>query len=518
MSDPVTRPAGTPPLSPPGRPPGRRGRGSGMPSWGIIAAFILLLGLAAVVILVLPGLNHEPGISVKQRRATTPTDATITAVSPAAANETGTPGPVKAVSGRDLPGTAVPEVVPIREKAVMAQRKWFQQQARAEAENMGKWGDRQYREALALAEKGSHQIQKYEFAPAIISFASAEQKITGLDGIREEVLEKALEKGGAALDKGDADMAKRQFNLALAIDPGNQGARSGLKRASTLSSVFEMTQEAGKHLEAGSLEEAQRLLSRAVKFDPHFTAASDLLRETRKRIRRQNFEKGMGTALSALAANNLGRSQRALERAAGIYPEDPAVTELSSRLIQAEKAQSLRLHLDKARDYSEKEMWADAASWYKKTLSIAPQSLSALEGMANARRLLAIQAALEKIILHPKRLKEAGPLKDARQTIQVARAVKDKGPVLTRKIEQADAVVRLAVRPVPVTFVSDGETKIVIFHLGGLGRFHRRTISLKPGNYTVTGSRPGYRDLRKEVLVKGTAPEMRVSIACDEKL
>ena len=509
MSDPVLRPPGTPP---PGQPPVPKGRSSRLVFWGVFAAFLLLAGLAVVVIWVLPDLNHDSGIPVK--------------APPNPASVTTTPAPPETAATADgnippaglSPSTSGQAASEVRERALVARQKWFEQKARAELENMQNWGDRKYQEALALAEKGGLEIQKNEFPQAAESFSSAVQKIRILNSTRGKLLEKALSKGMEALDKADAAAAKRQFNLALAIDPESKEAKRGLKRAGTIVSVSEMLHEARASLEAGSLNKAERLLSRAVEIDPDFTAASSLLEKTRGRIRKQDFDRAMGTALSALAENHLSKSRRALERAAKIYPQGPGVKELSVRLQEAERAQKLSQHLDKAREFSRNEQWSDACSQYEKALSIAPHNLTALEGASHAKKLLAVHSALEKIILHPERLSETGPLKDARRTIRIAAAVRNKDPVLSRKIEQADKAVRLAVSPVPVTFISDGQTEVTVFHLGRLGRFHRRTISMKPGIYTAAGTRTGYRDTRKKVVVEGGKSPVSVSIACNEKI
>ncbi len=512
MSNPVLRPPETPPLSPPGHPPAPNGRGSRLGFWVILAALVLLVGLAVAVIRVLPELNRDPGFPVKTPR----TPASVTAApSPP---ETAAPVTGKTTPARQSPGGPGLEASEVIRNADTARQNWFEKKARAELGNMQKWGGSQYREALALAEKGSLQIQRNEFSQAAQSFSSAAEKISILNSTRNKLLEKAIEKGRAALDKADAAGAEKQFNLALSIDPENSEAKNGLERAATIVSVSEMLHEARGRLETGNLDEAEDLLYQAVQIDPEFTAASNLLEETRGRIRKQNFDRAMGKALSALAGNDLSKSRRALEQAAKIFPRDPAVKELSGRLQQAEKAQGLKVYLEKARDYSRKEQWSDACSQYEKALGIAPHNLSVLEGAARARKLFDVQSALEKIILHPERLREAGPLKDARQTIRIAAAIRNKGPVLSGRIEQAEKAVRLAVSPVPVTFISDGQTEITIFHLGRLGRLRRRTISMKPGIYTAAGTRPGYRDVRKKFVVEGEKSSVSVSIACDEKI
>jgi hypothetical protein len=76
--------------------------------------------------------------------------------------------------------------------------------------------------------------------------------------------------------------------------------------------------------------------------------------------------------------------------------------------------------------------------------------------------------------------------------------------------------VRQARQPLPVTLTSDGETEVVIYHVGRLGRFIDQQLELRPGTYTAVGSRPGYRDVRREFRVQPGHPAAIVDIRCEE--
>jgi hypothetical protein len=54
--------------------------------------------------------------------------------------------------------------------------------------------------------------------------------------------------------------------------------------------------------------------------------------------------------------------------------------------------------------------------------------------------------------------------------------------------------------------------------VGPLGRFQDREIALTPGTYTLVGSRPGYKDVRVEVIVDPDSPAPRVHVACQERV
>ncbi len=76
----------------------------------------------------------------------------------------------------------------------------------------------------------------------------------------------------------------------------------------------------------------------------------------------------------------------------------------------------------------------------------------------------------------------------------------------------------MASAPVRVRLESDDETEVTVYTVGRLGTFRERELELRPGAYTVVGSRRGYRDVRHQlVVVAGQEPEPLV-VRCEEKI
>jgi hypothetical protein len=59
-------------------------------------------------------------------------------------------------------------------------------------------------------------------------------------------------------------------------------------------------------------------------------------------------------------------------------------------------------------------------------------------------------------------------------------------------------------------------TSVQIYHVGKLGQFTSQQLELRPGTYTVVGSRPGYRDVRQTLTVKPGAAQATMDIRCEE--
>jgi hypothetical protein len=69
-----------------------------------------------------------------------------------------------------------------------------------------------------------------------------------------------------------------------------------------------------------------------------------------------------------------------------------------------------------------------------------------------------------------------------------------------------------------VVLESDAATEVMVYRVGRLGTFTRHELKLKPGTYTVVGSRPGYRDVRLQLVVTPGPPPMPLVIRCTESL
>jgi hypothetical protein len=83
-------------------------------------------------------------------------------------------------------------------------------------------------------------------------------------------------------------------------------------------------------------------------------------------------------------------------------------------------------------------------------------------------------------------------------------------------VTQLQESVRLALIPVELIIHSDMQTEVAIYHVGRLGHFEEKIISLRPGNYTVTGSRPGFRDVRRVIKLRPDSSMPPILIRCEE--
>jgi hypothetical protein len=118
----------------------------------------------------------------------------------------------------------------------------------------------------------------------------------------------------------------------------------------------------------------------------------------------------------------------------------------------------------------------------------------------------------------PKVMESDPQLKNAIRLIEEAEKLEQKGPHLTARLNELNTLVDLAKTPVKVILESDNLTEIAVYKVGKLGKFTSRELSLRPGTYTVVGSRNGYQDVRLKITVKPGQTSLRVSIICNIKV
>jgi hypothetical protein len=90
--------------------------------------------------------------------------------------------------------------------------------------------------------------------------------------------------------------------------------------------------------------------------------------------------------------------------------------------------------------------------------------------------------------------------------------------VLKNQIAKLDDWLVRADQPVQVAFESDNATHVTIYKVGELGVFAQRSLELRPGSYTVVGTRPGYRDVRRQINVTPGAPLDPIVIRCEDRI
>jgi len=125
---------------------------------------------------------------------------------------------------------------------------------------------------------------------------------------------------------------------------------------------------------------------------------------------------------------------------------------------------------------------------------------------------------MQAILARPDRLQEKGVLLEAEEVLATAEGIANPGPRLREQRKVLTELIQTASTPVEVVLRSDNATSVVIYRIGRFGRFQEKRLSLRPGTYTVVGTRPGFRDIRKSLKVQATDKPTIIEIRCEEPI
>ena len=405
-----------------------------------------------------------------------------------------------------------------REQAQQLLQEYLQLRARLELLNAAAWGEPDWRESAARASAGDRLFAQLKFAAAGQEYRAARDQLQWLEAGRADLLAGALEEASRALAADDVINAIAGFEAALRIEPEHPDAIQGIAKANSRSAAIEQM-NLGRAAEANDdLDAALTAYQQAVQRDPDYAAAQAALARVGAAINARDFTAAMTQALNALDAGQTVAADKALTEAARLKPGDPAVKDARQRLQGIRAQAGLNRLRRQAAERVRTEDWSGAITAYRKALRIDPSAAFARTGLGRAEERVKLHGQFDHYLDQPSRLYSAAPLANAQKLLAAAGSAPRDEPRLEKKIVRLRGLVEAAAKPVRVTLDSDGETSVVVYHVGRLGKFDHHQLDLRPGDYTVVGSRPGYRDVRKVIRVRPGASLPPVLIRCEEAI
>jgi tetratricopeptide (TPR) repeat protein len=193
----------------------------------------------------------------------------------------------------------------------------------------------------------------------------------------------------------------------------------------------------------------------------------------------------------------------------------PASAPTPDRLAEAA---ALARHRDAARALEEQEDWRAALAEYEAALAVDPHVAFALEGKDRTAGRASLSDGLEFHARNAPRLSTEGVAREAEALLERARGVEAPGPRLRAQVAALEKALADARTPVAVVIESDGLTEVSVTRVGRLGTLKRRALELRPGEYTATGTRRGYRDVRRRFTVSPGGAPPSVVVRCEEAL
>ena len=409
------------------------------------------------------------------------------------------------------------ELARAREKAQATLAEFVETQIQLEEQmKVDDWAPEAYRDAKQLAKAGDEAFLAEDYGLAESSYAAARDAIIAIEQDGERRFADFVAQGQAALNARDVAVAEQSFASALIIKPDDATAQAGAERAGTLPDVINALREARNHELSERWAEALASYDEAAAIDP-LTAGLDELRAGTARLQNDAAVRELLTeGFAALDRKRYGAARRAFDAALKRSPGN----EVAAGGLQQVAAQSELGAISRDQRAAEaaeaSEDWDKALALYEQVLARDANIQFAKEGRSRVRQIVSSRNTLMKIRSNPDKLSSAKLFAEAQEIVAEARELENPGSEFVGLLNDVETLVRSYSSPVDVTIVSDAETEILLSSIGRLGRFARKTVALRPGEYTVIGSQDGCRDVRQNFIVR---PNMQpVTVRCNEFL
>jgi tetratricopeptide (TPR) repeat protein len=269
---------------------------------------------------------------------------------------------------------------------------------------------------------------------------------------------------------------------------------------------------------AGNLSAAQLDFQEALRLDPQSQQAREGLQRVKSRMAAEEFRRWMAEGFKALNAGDLATAQARFLKAKILRPDAPEVAEALAQTERGLRTARIEAARQRALTAEQREDWIGALAAYEETLGMEPAIQFAQQGKERAVALVTLERRIAFFVNQPGLLDSDAHLENAARLLQDIQAAPPVGSRLRAEADKLGAMVQTAKTPVRVRLESDSLTEVSVYRVGRLGRFGTRELSLRPGTYTVAGSRDGYRDERLELIVKPGPESIRVTIICKVKV
>ena len=388
-----------------------------------------------------------------------------------------------------------------------------------EKRNVQLWAGEEYQRSFELAAQGDEYYRNRQFEKANNLYSEGLAIVTKLLEGMPDRISSNLDAGLQALLDNDAETAEQSFVLIQAIKPDHKGAEEGMQRLAVLPSVSKALQMAERYQAELQLPSALSELRAVVELDPvRESLLSERIAQLEQAILDRNFEEQMSQGYQSLDQGNRSAAAQFFTQANKLKP-DSTEPKKALRMVRNQQALNrMSVHIDEARDLEREEQWADAVKSYDAALSIDANLTDAANRRAKAVTRMKMDQALVTLNDDPLRLADNTIYAKAAKIHAAGTRVSAAGPRLTQQLELLNKQLQASRISLPVLIESDGFTQVALSRIARLGVLQQKKLSLIPGRYVVTGSRDGYRDVRREFEVPQGARNVQVDIRCVEQI
>jgi len=417
------------------------------------------------------------------------------------------------------PAPASEDTQAVVARLLRARTEFDQQMSALEARGVETWGGRELATARLISAEavGAYEAGNPAFAEKRL--AAAQDVLTAVQkrAPHEAALQHAA--GERALVLGRTQVAKQAFESALRIDPTSRKAQDALRRVHDTEVARPGLADARPKGQQTDPVRAVQDTVRTAALEPQAAEGNGgLAREHAAGGSEDGYTRAVGVGAAALGAGRLADARAAFEKALSYNPNGHDAADGLAHVMTALNARGTDGTRQRAASLEAQERWDEALSEYEAALSVDPTLGFAQQGKVRSAARALLAQRLQALIDRPERLAVAEERRAALALIESANEQNPSGAVLRSQTARLQILLPEFDTLVHLALISDDATQIAIPSIGFRGTFSRRVIELKPGKYTVVGTRNGYRDVRRDIIVSPGQDVQTLSVSCGEPI
>ena len=399
---------------------------------------------------------------------------------------------------------------------------WMLKKSQAEEDKLPVWASEDYEKALVIVNKG------YENNESEIHFNEAISIIDEIYERKEVIFNELLSKGKKLIDSEELLKAEQILLKAQAIEINNKEVNRSLERIKNRNKVNELYEDAIEKEKNNQLDEAISLLEKAQTIEPEYKKITDKINDISRLLKEYEFNKKVSHILKALDNKNINLAKNELKTIKAFNINKTIINELEIKIEEEIKNIEIKRLKTIAKKQEKNELWKRAKKTYKKILNYNSNVNGIIVNEKRVDAYIYLNKLIDNINHKPERLQKEKILNQAKQSIKYVRNEidkknsiyysKNKTPKLIKKISLAEKIVNDASTIINVKIRSDNKTNIIIYKVAKIGKISETSLELRPGKYTIVGSRTGYVDYREIIKITADDHERLITVQCREKI
>ena len=375
-----------------------------------------------------------------------------------------------------------------------------------------------YNRAFSAASEGRQFLEQGSFQAAATKLDEADAAMDEIEAAVANILERNMLDGRQALAMGNKEAALNAFSLVLDMNPENEEAVRGLKRAETIDKLDDLLGDAFVAEETEDYKDSLSLFEEAQATDALSAKAQQGVARLKKKIKDRDFNNALTAADDAKADDEWELAITAYEQALEVYPRRDEVRELLQEARETNHEMAVQRSLATAYAYENDRDWMGARKAYLTTLGIETKLEEAEDGLVRTSRMLRVILRYEKLLELASDQAAQAEFQSAIRSFNEAISIKPDYIQLTPDQITVKDLLSAQSKPVGISFISDGKTWVTISNYKLLGKFKEESVKILPGDYEILGRRKGFVDVLLLLPVRAGSPPPTVTVVCDKKL